>query len=244
MEEFSFSSLAPRRGTRPMLNSWSDIGTSSMSGGAINWGNLWSGLKSFGSSFGSNIKTLGSKAWNSSAGQALREKLKDTGVQEKLIDGISSGIHGAIDLTRQELDRAIAKRMESSRNPPPGVEVEETMAPTEIRPSKRPREEEEQIVIKTNPSPQPPPYEEIFGDKKPPPFPMTRPHPSMARPVLPPTQPPITDVPTTLDLPPPPVSLSKPIGANVRPSRRTNWQGTLNRIVGLGVTSAKRRRCF
>lgn len=211
-----------------------------MSGGAINWGNLWSGLKNFGSSFGSNIKTWGSKAWNSSTGQALREKLKDTGVQEKIIDGISSGIHGAIDLTRQELDRALANRLER----PKEVMIEEK-PPSETviwqnKPVKRPAEPEETLVITTK---EPPSYNEIFGNNSAPIYPTTRPHPSLARPVLPP----ITDKPTTLDLPPPPANVSPPqatIQVAARPSRRVNWQGTLNKIVGLGVHSSKRQRCY
>ena len=63
--------------------------------------------------------------------------------------------------------------------------------------------------------------------------------------------------PATLDLPPPPtpappkaapVVQAPPVATAVRrvPARRQaqNWQSTLHSIVGLGVKSLKRRRCY
>lgn len=273
MEDINFSSLAPRQGTRPLMGTWGEIGTNQMNGGAFNWGSIWSGLKSFGTA----VRNYGSKAWNSSTGQMLRDKLKDTGVQQKIVDGVTSGIHGALDLARQELDRQIASRLD----PRPQVEVEEALpgleksplpsAPSrEDRPAeKRPRPEaEEELVVRSEEAP--PSYDEIFGsDKSPPPslslkpttFPMTRPVAPMARPVMgsasaapappvvPPAPPaaPVVDTPATLDLPPPPVvkPAARPVAvATPAYSRGNNWQSTLSSIVGLGVKSVKRRRCY
>ncbi len=88
-----------------------------MNGGAFNWGNLWSGVKSFGSS----IKNWGNRAWNSSTGQALRQKLKDSNLQEKVVEGLASGIHGAVDIANQEIAKAVQKRLESR----PTVQIED-----------------------------------------------------------------------------------------------------------------------
>nr|WRQ19834.1 MAG: pVI protein [unidentified adenovirus] len=240
MEDIPFSALAPRRGTRPMLSSSSEIGTSAMSGGAINWGSLWSGLRNFGSS----IKNFGAKTWNSSAGQALRQKLKDTKVQEKIIDGINAGVHGALDLARQELDKKIAQRLDTPAPIPVEPVVDTKPVPTVVestRPvnGKRPRDGEEADLVERVEGP--PAYDELFPNKSPAPplVPMTRPHPSMATPVL--TGPTAsTDVPMTLDEPRPVVRPT----VVARPSRNFQWQNTLNNIVGLGVRSCKRRRCF
>lgn len=247
MEDIPFSALAPRRGTRPMLSSWSEIGTSAMSGGAINWGSLWSGLRNFGSS----IKNFGVKTWNSSAGQALRQKLKDSKVQDKIIDGINAGVHGALDLARQELDKQIAQRLDTPATIPvdPTVAVEAETVPTgekvvvETKPvnGKRPRDgEEADLVVRTE---APPPYEELFPNKSPAPplVPMTRPIPSMATPVVKESTVTTTTTPVTLDEPRPLGPLRPTI---TRPSRSFNWQNTLNNIVGLGVRTAKRRRCY
>ncbi|AMB43156.1 pVI [Bat mastadenovirus WIV12] len=108
MEEINFAALAPRQGTKPLIGVWSNIGTSEMNGGAINWGSLLNGLKMF----GSTVKDLGRRALSSSTAQALKQKLKDTNLQEKIVEGISTGIHGAVDIAKQEVDRAIAKRLE------------------------------------------------------------------------------------------------------------------------------------
>ena len=253
MEEISFAGLAPRRGTRPMLSGWAEIGTSQMSGGAFNWGSLWSGLKNV----GSTLHSWGSKAWHSNTGQALRQKLKDTNVQEKIVEGIASGIHGAIDLGRQELDKAINSRLDR-----PPVEEERPES------AKRPREDLELV------SERPPSYEEAVATRpqtRPAPIPRPRPRPEpvsvgLEKPGA------LVDTPTTLDLrppasPPPPYSApaapaaasrpaaaaaparatqSLPVSLRVVPSRssRQNWQSTLNSIVGLGVRSLKRRRCY
>lgn len=259
MEEITFSALAPRRGTRPMLSPWSDIGTSAMSGGAFNWGSLWSGLKSF----GSTVKNFGVKTWNSSAAQALKDKLKDTKVQEKIIDGINAGVHGALDIARQEMEKKIAAKLDRPI-PIPEVEVEPSAPPEEtiapplppkaplspppLPPKKRPIEEVEDLVISTE---EPPSYDSLFPDKSPPPplvatpvpaipprkVPTTRPHPSMVTPVMPP--PSAGEV--TLEEARPLGPLRKPV--TYRPSR-SNWQSTLNSIVGLGVNAVKRRRCY
>lgn len=241
-----------------MLSPWSDIGTSAMSGGAINWGSIWSGVKNFGSS----LKNIGIKTWNSSAAQALKTKLKDTKLQEKLIDGINAGVHGALDIARQELEKKIAAKLTPPNPIPPEVEVEEAQVPDEIAPpmpsKKRPSDEEE-LIIRTE---EPPSYDSLFPDKSPPPplvatpvqkpapppppptkkVPTTRPHVSMVTPVVPPLPPPSAGDIMTLDEPPRPLGpLRKPVSFG---SSRSNWQNTLNSIVGLGVRSVKRRRCY
>lgn len=248
-----------------MLSPWSDIGTSAMSGGAINWGSLWSGVKNFGSS----LKNIGVKTWNSSAAQALKNKLKETKVQEKIIEGINAGVHGALDIARQELDKKIAAKLDQPV-PIPEVEVEEPPPPEEtiappLPPKKRPMEEND-LIIRTE---EPPSYDSLYPDKSPAPplvstpasrptpipaprqkpippprkLPTTRPHPSMVTPVVTPAVPPPTaaDIPITLDEPRPLGPLRNP--TIIRPSRN-NWQSTLNSIVGLGVRSVKRRRCY
>ncbi|APC26066.1 pVI [Bat mastadenovirus G] len=271
MDAVNFSSLAPRYGSHPMMNSWSGIGTSGMNGGAFNWGGIWSGIKNF----GSNVKSWGSKAWNSQTGKLLRQKLNDTKVREKLVEGISTGVHGALDIANQEIARQIEKRLER-REPLEEVEVEEEIeevkpkleAPLVVElPKKRPRDEDLLITAE-----EPPSYEEAVS-MAPAPRPMTRPHPSMARPVLveKPARPVVVDKPTTLelkpsDLPPPyspapaPVVVKAPPKAPavvvpsvpavpaapvvVAPSRSRGWQGTLANIVGVGLRGVKRRRCY
>ncbi|BBE29342.1 pVI [Bat mastadenovirus A] len=265
MDAVNFSSLAPRYGSRPMMNSWSGIGTSGMNGGAFNWGGIWSGIKNF----GSNVKSWGSKAWNSQTGKMLRQKLNDTKVREKLVEGIATGVHGALDIANQEIARQVEKRLERQQ-PVEEVEVEEELleskpaleAPLVVETSKkRPRDEE--LIITAD---EPPSYEEALQAA--PPRPMTRPHHSMARPVL-------ADRPTTLelkpsDLPPPyspapakpkPAPAPVPVPAPApkvtvvpaaapvvlpvaAPSRSRGWQGTLANIVGVGLRGVKRRRCF
>lgn len=252
MENINFSALAPRVGSRPMMSTWNDIGVSSMNGGAFSWGSIWSGLKSF----GSTAKNYGSKLWNSSTGVKLRQKLKDTNAQDKLVEGLAQGVHGAIDIANQEIAKAIEKRLDRPPmivEPPADAQVEEILEESkEIGGKKRPADDVEEIVTKVE---APPSYDELFGDKGPPPMPMTRPIHPMARPVVPPTLPPAVDVPTTLDLPPPPspprvsrpaVVVPTPAPAFRLPSRGapSSWQGTLSSIVGAGVRTIKRRRCF
>lgn len=257
MEDINFSSLAPRHGTRPYLGTWSEIGTTQMNGGAFNWSSVWSGLKNF----GSTIKNYGNKAWNSSTGQMLRDKLKEQQFQQKVVDGIASGINGVVDLANQ----AVQKELNSRLDPRPPVE--ETLEKLEValppKGEKRPRPDlEETLVTKID---EPPSYEEAVGSPslpalamKPTTYPMTKPIAPMARPVG--VDPPI-DAIATLDLPRaelenriPPVPIAPPVSRPaVRPvavatpryqGRPSNWQSTLNSIVGLGVKTLKRRRCY
>ena len=261
-----FTALAPRRGTRPMMGPYYDIGTSSLSGGAISWGSVWNSLKNFGSS----VKNFGNKVWNSSTGQALKQKLKDTDLQSKIVDGLSTGIHGAVDLARQELDRQIASRLDLPP-PPPDAQVEPP-APTEsvemVEPSKAPLEDKKRPTASTYPAAKrpvdeeetiaPPSYDELFPDGPPlvpttkdvrPLRPMTRPHISMATPVYSAEE--LAKMPATLDEPRSLQSIIQPNTAvpappNVfrRPKRSMGWQSTLNSITGLGVRSLKKRRCY
>ncbi|BBE29312.1 pVI [Bat mastadenovirus] len=248
MDAVNFSVLAPRYGTHPMMSSWSGIGTSGMNGGAFNWGGLWSGIKNFGNS----VKTWGSKAWNSQTGKMLRQKLNDTKVREKLVEGISTGVHGALDIANQEIAKQIEKRLE--RREPIVVEEEENIlekAPLVVDISKkRPRDEE--LIITSE---EPPSYEEALAAA--PLRPMTKPHPSLAKPVL-------VDTPATLELKPsddlpPPYTPTAPVAAEPVPvitapaaavpvpsltGRRRGWQGTLANIVGVGIRGVKRRRCY
>lgn len=128
MDGYNYAALAPRQGSRPMLSQWSSIGTHEMHGGAFNLGSLWSGLRTVGSA----VKNWGSRAWHSNAGQALRAQLKKTGLQEKIIEGVSAGIHGAVDIGRQQLEKAIEQRLERRPTaagvddlpPPPGTALE------------------------------------------------------------------------------------------------------------------------
>lgn len=227
MEEFNFSSLAPRRGTRPLLSD-SAIGLSSMNGGAINWGSIWSGLKSFGTA----VKNYGAKAWHSSTGQALRQKLKDTNVQEKLVDTISSGIHGALDIGRQELDKALSKRLEQQ----PHIVTESAIdkladsitenfnnqqhPPPQVKKKRSRSIESEDIILPIK-------LPEYESDP--------------------------SNIPKPLKVIEPPIEvLKKPVSKQtafsslpVLPTRnRTKWQNTLSNIVGLGVHTMKKRRCF
>lgn len=241
-----------------MLSGWSDIGTSSMNGGAFNWGSLWSGVKNFGSS----LKSWGNRAWNSSTAQTLREKLKDSNVQEKIAEGLASGIHGAVDLANQEIARAVQKRLESR----PTVLVEDpalasTPATTEelvvdVPPAapegatvesvvkKRPADEDELVVR----SDEPPSYDELFPSKSAAPISL---RPTAVRPAAPlvATTTPrpaasrapaavIATTPETVAV----VPASRPVVSSSR--RNRGWQGTLNSIVGLGVRAVKRRRCY
>lgn len=250
MEDINFASLAPRHGSRPFMGNWQDIGTSNMSGGAFSWGSLWSGIKNF----GSTIKNYGSKAWNSSTGQMLRDKLKEQNFQQKVVDGLASGISGVVDLANQAVQNKINSKLDPRppvEEPPPAVET----VSSEGRGEKRPRpDREETLVTQID---EPPSYEEALKQG----LPTTRPIAPMATGVL------GQHTPVTLDLPPPADTQQKPVlpGPSAvvvtRPSRASlrraasgprsmrpvasgNWQSTLNSIVGLGVQSLKRRRCF
>ncbi|WEG78399.1 capsid protein precursor pVI [Human adenovirus 12] len=263
MEDINFSSLAPRHGTRPYMGTWNEIGTSQLNGGAFNWNSIWSGLKNF----GSTIKTYGTKAWNSQTGQMLRDKLKDQNFQQKVVDGLASGINGVVDIANQAVQKKIANRLEPR---PDEVMVEEKLPPLETVPGsvptkgeKRPRPDaEETLVTHTT---EPPSYEEAIKQGaalSPTTYPMTKPILPMATRVYEKNE----NVPMTLELPPlpeptiadpvdsvpvasVPVTVSRPAVrpvavASLRNPRSSNWQSTLNSIVGLGVKSLKRRRCY
>ena len=111
MEDLSFSALAPRFGTRPVMGTWSEIGTSQMNGGALSWSGLWSGLKSFGSSLASTAN----KAWNSGAVQSVRNKLKDADVQGKIGEVLASGVHGALDVANQAVSHAVDRKLQQQQ---------------------------------------------------------------------------------------------------------------------------------
>ncbi|ART33371.1 pVI [Deer mastadenovirus B] len=279
MDEFNYAALAPRQGSRPMLSQWSSIGTHEMHGGAFNLGSLWSGLRNVGSA----VKNWGSRAWHSNAGKALRAQLKKTGLQEKIIEGVSAGIHGAVDLGRQQLEKAIEQRLErrpaalgvEDLPPPPGTVLDaadlppsyaeamaERPAPAEVLvpatvpaasttaaaasapvaiskpplavvelPPKKRLPEEDDLVIQSS---APPSYEEV----------MATPTPLVAEqgvlkavPVTRPAQPFSPAVHETQR-----IVTNLPISTAV--TRQRGWQGTLNDIVGLGVRTVKRRRCY
>nr|QRV11654.1 pVI [Bat mastadenovirus] len=235
MDAVNFSMLAPRFGSHPMMSSWSGIGTSGMNGGAFNWGGLWSGIKSF----GSHVKSWGSKAWNSQTGKMLRQKLNDSKVREKLVEGINTGIHGALDIANQEIAKQIEKRLER-REPLEEDEVEEEIeqntkeAPLVVDlEKKRPRDEE--LVITAD---EPPSYEEAI---------MAPPLPAKPRVI---EQPAVTYSPpaTPVSIPAPAPAPSLPVAISsapiVMPARSRGWQGTLADIVGVGLRGVKRRRCF
>lgn len=267
MEDINFASLAPRHGSRPFMGTWNEIGTSQLNGGAFSWSSLWSGIKNFGSS----IKSFGNKAWNSNTGQMLRDKLKDQNFQQKVVDGLASGINGVVDIANQALQNQINQRLENSRQPPVAlqqrpppkveeVEVEEKLPPLEVAPplpskgEKRPRPDlEETLIVESR---EPPSYEQALKEGASP-YPMTKPIGSMARPVYGKESKPVTlelppPVPTVPPMPAPTLgtAVSRPTAPTVAvatPARRprgANWQSTLNSIVGLGVKSLKRRRCY
>ncbi|QIZ64161.1 pVI [Guinea pig adenovirus 1] len=109
----NFASLAPRVGERAILSHSYYLGDTGLHGGALSWGSLWTGLKSF----GSRVSNWGSQLWNSRGVHLLRQRLDETGVGDKIIDGVTAGIHGALDIARQHMDQAVADRL----TPPAGV---------------------------------------------------------------------------------------------------------------------------
>lgn len=260
MEDINFSSLAPRHGTRPYMGTWNEIGTSQLNGGAFNWNSIWSGLKNF----GSTIKSYGTKAWNSQTGQMLRDKLKDQNFQQKVVDGLASGINGVVDIANQAVQKQIANRLEPR---PDEVMVEEKLPPLQTVPAsvpskgeKRPRPDAEETLVTH--TVEPPSYEEAVKQGAaalPTTYPMTKPILPMATRVYGKNE----HAPMTLEIPPlpeptiaepvvstPPVTTVtrpevRPVAvASLRNPRSSNWQSTLNSIVGLGVKSLKRRRCY
>lgn len=195
MEDLSFSALAPRFGTRPVMGTWSEIGTSQMNGGALSWSGLWSGLKSFGSSLASTAN----KAWNSGAVQSVRNKLKDADVQGKIGEVLASGVHGALDVANQAVSHAVDRKlqmqqlrqqqllrqqreqmgvmepsyeMETDELPPPPKELlvppppPPSAPPASAAPARRPAK---RPATGTHEilirSDEPPPYEELYPDK-------------------------------------------------------------------------------
>nr|UUX91101.1 pVI [Myotis fimbriatus mastadenovirus] len=254
MEEINFTALAPRLGTRPMLSEWDVIGTCSMNGGAFSWGSLWNSARSI----GSRLKNLGLAAWNSSTGEALKQKLRDTNLQEKVVEGISSGIHGAVDIARQQVERAIDRQL-GARAPVREIVTEEVAAV----PVKRPREDdEEDLVIRTD---EPPAYDEIYTSGAPD-IPVTRPIAPLVTPVAP-AGPPVRVVPAAApatvasiaSVARNPVLVKGPsasapvvsvpaarvaLPASSSRLQQRPWQAALSNIVGVGVNFSKRRRCF
>ena len=195
MEDLSFSALAPRFGTRPVMGTWSEIGTSQMNGGALSWSGLWSGLKSFGSSLASTAN----KAWNSGAVTSVRNKLKDADVQGKIGEVLASGVHGALDVANQAVSHAVDRKlqmqqlrqqqllrqqreqmgvvepsyeMETDELPPPPKELlvppppPPSAPPASAAPARRPAK---RPATGTQEilirSDEPPPYEELYPDK-------------------------------------------------------------------------------
>lgn len=241
-----------------MLSDWGVIGTCSMNGGAFSWGSLWNSARSI----GSHLKNLGLAAWNSSTGEALRQKLRDTNLQEKVVEGISSGIHGAVDIARQQVERAIDRQL-GARAPVREVAAEEEV----VLPAKRPREDdEEELVIRND---EPPAYDEIYTSGVPD-VPMTRPVAPLATPVAP-SGPPVRVVPAAAPATVAAIAssarapvvvkapgasapvVSVPAARVVRPAalaassarlQQRPWQAALSNIVGVGVSFSKRRRCF
>lgn len=235
-----------------------------MNGGAFSFSSILNGIKSF----GNRVVNLGSSVWNSAPATALRQKLNDSNLQEKIVNGLSTGIHGAVDLANQEIERAVASRVEKRPvvenlesvlvEPPPVGMVTEALPVERVLPlakdilvaKKRPRVEEE-----------PPSYEELYGDKK----------VSVIDPVKTPV---LLEAPEslrtdTVSLPSVPIrerpvvveSVSLPVPTTARPAvlrdtptrplrrpipRRQNaaWQQTLGNIVGVGVKVQSKRRCY
>lgn len=194
----------------------------------------------------------------------LRDKLKDQNFQQKVVDGLASGINGVVDIANQAVQKQIANRLEPR---PDEVMVEEKLPPLETVPGsvpskgeKRPRPDaEETLVTHTI---EPPSYEEAVKQGAalaPTTYPMTKPILPMATRVYGKNE----NAPMTLEIPPlPEPTVAEPVVtapivstvsrpevrpvavASSRNPRSTNWQSTLNSIVGLGVKSLKRRRCY
>lgn len=278
MEDLSFSALAPRFGTRPVMGTWSEIGTSQMNGGALSWSGLWSGLKSFGSSLASTAN----KAWNSGAVQSVRNKLKDADVQGKIGEVLASGVHGALDVANQAVSHAVDRKLQQQQlrqqqllrqqreqmglvEPSYEMETDELPPPPEDllppppppppasatparRPVKRPAATQE-IIIRSD---EPPPYEELYPDKAGIPATLElRPEtklPAVAHNKMRPP-PPLTAPTTPAPAPAAPVR-RRPAAAPASSKapqmgvRARGWQNKLNNIVGLGVRTSKRRRCY
>ena len=264
--DLDFLALAPRMGSRPLLGH--NFGTGDLNGGALSWGSVWSGLKNLGSRLG----TWGQKAWNSKTATQLRQQLSDTGLRDKLVEGASTAIHGAVDIARQELDRRLAEKgVGPAVVTPPGPTPEsaadkrgQTTADADIGvalgPLKRPltdappsyEEATRGGPVQVEP---PPPYDEVIAPP-PPKRPTTRPHPSMVTEVLSPEE--AASLPATLDLKPgalvptgpasappvPPPARRRPQPPRRLPATRSGWQNTLLSVTGAGIPSRRYRRCY
>nr|WRQ19816.1 MAG: pVI protein [unidentified adenovirus] len=168
MEDLNFAFLAPRCGLKPIYSNWSDIGTSQLNGGAINWGSIWSALKSF----GSQLKDYGNRALHSQTASVIKQKLNDSNIRDKIAEGISTGIHGVVDIAQQHIEDAIQKRLHNRAEPDVSQQTVTTspsvsaMTSEEVEPPrrglKRPVEDEEPHVETNVPMDSPPAYDDIF----------------------------------------------------------------------------------
>lgn len=262
--DLDFLALAPRMGSRPLLGH--SFGTGDLNGGALSWGSVWSGLKNLGSRLG----TWGQKAWNSKTATQLRQHLNDTGLRDKLVEGASTAIHGAVDIARQELDRRLAEKGVGPAVVSPPGPTPESATDSEIGvalgPLKRPlgsdgnppsyEEATRGGPVQVEP---PPSYEEVIAPP-PPKRPTTRPHPSMVTEVLSPEE--AASLPATLDLKPGALVPTGPASAPPAPSAsaparrprpqpprrlpasRSGWQNTLLSVTGAGIPTRRYRRCY
>lgn len=252
MDSLNFSALAPRYGTRPLYNG-SSLGVSTLNGGAINWGSMWNAFKSIGSKF----KSAGSKVWNSKTAKSLRQELSKSGARDKLVQGVVTGVHGALDLANQ----ALAKQLEKRLGKAPLTEEEvaeavdsaiETPEESTTYPAKRPREEalliekpavlEKEKLVEPEPleetlistTEEPPSYEEAIKTYAPAPLPPPAPPlPAAKGPMLGPV------VRTPRVTAPAVVPVAPALG-----SASGNWLSALNAMTGVGLRNVKRRRCY
>lgn len=262
MDSLNFSALAPRYGTRPLYNG-SSLGVSALNGGAINWGSMWNAFKNV----GSRLKNVGAKVWNSKTAQSIRKELGKTGAQEKLVQGVVTGVHGALDLANQALAKQIEKRLDKA----PLTEEEEAEVldsaletPEEVPPlpPKRPREEpillEKPVVLekplplekpiavekeKIAPAPEPMKESLIATTDEPPSYEeairTTAPAPLLLPRPAPAAKGPLLAPVARKPSPAPLASVVPAVGA---PS--ANWLSALNSMTGVGLRTVKRRRCY
>lgn len=265
MDSLNFSALAPRLGTRPLYNG-SSLGVSTLNGGAINWGSMWNAFKSV----GSTLKNVGTKVWNSKTAQSIKKELAKTGAREKLVQGVVTGVHGALDLANQALAKQIEKRLDKA--PLTEEEVAEAVDsalenPEEAPelPPKRPRDEplllekpatlsKEKVVAVPEPltetlistTDEPPSYEEAIRTMAPAPLPPppAPPLPAAKGPLTAPVprKPAPAPAPAPAPLPPPVVAVAP--SAPVVSAPGANWLNALNAMTGVGLRCVKRRRCY
>lgn len=220
MDTVNFSALAPRYGLRPFY-SFEGLGTSALNGGAINWGNLWSGFKRVGAS----LKHAGDRLWHSKTAQSIKRELEKSGTREKLAQSVALGVHGALDLANQALANKLERHLGYPVSYPEDAvseEIDEAISPPKnvvIAPT-RPREEE--LVLKKDGEPfqetlvnyveEPPPYEEAVKT-----------------------------------LAPAPSSSSSSVTLATEPIQRVgnaSWLNALSAMTGVGIPAVKRRRCY